>query len=53
MEPIFLNPFCVYTSWLLSTYHKPRHTWEEGISNEKIPLSDWPVGKMLDIFLIN
>lgn len=29
---------------LLSTRHKPKHTWEEGISVEELPPSDWPVG---------
>lgn len=26
----------------LSNYHKLKHTWEEGISVEELPLSDWP-----------
>lgn len=27
--------------WFLSNCHKPEHTWEEGISFEELPTSDW------------
>lgn len=36
--------------WFLSTWQKPRLTWEEGILIEKIPLLDWPVGKFVGTF---
>lgn len=30
-----------------------RHVWEEGLSVEELPLSDWPVDMpLMDIFLI-
>lgn len=33
--------------WFLTTSHKPRHIWEEGISTEDLPPCFWPVSKFL------
>lgn len=40
------------TSWILSTWHTPRSISEEGISVEKLLLSECHVGKFVGIFLI-
>lgn len=31
--------------------NKPRHTWEEGLSAEELPLSEWPVVMSVGPFL--